>query len=223
MVNSSDLIGSILSSGMKYSISEARKLLYFMVNPEDIRKSSEYHKFLFFEMYPLLYVSEFLPKVKWIRFSGTKKRYDGEIKIKKGLPPQKIEFVRAVDSDAEALLSQVERLRHIFPDFALETEAIDDNIDNKELFKKLKDLKWLWRKALRLKATKNLKTKQYNGVWLGIVFDDSSFSLLAHKKLRKRVKKICLKHKNLINRSFHRVFFIGLSGKFIFDSNENTL
>ncbi len=211
------LIENVLSSGMKYTIPEARKLLYYMVNPEEIKKDSDYHKFLFFEMYPLLYLGEFLQEVKWIRFSGTKERYDGEVKFLTKNSRQKIEFVRAVDSEEEALKSQTLKIMETFPDYQPEAEPVIT--DGNMLFKELKGMKWLWRKALRLKATKNLKTKQYAGVWLGIVFDDTRIPKSSHKKLRKRAKKVYKKHEKLVQRTFGRIFFIGLSGNFIFDSN----
>ncbi len=217
-MRSEEVVKQILSSGMKYTISEARKLLYYMVNPEDIKKESDAHKFLFFEMYPLLYLGEYLTNVKWIRFSGLGNKYDGEVKFRKNPIRQKVEFVRAVDSEEEALASQIAKLRQSYPDFEKEPEI--DELNGKELFLELKKMKWLWRRALKIKATKNLKTKQYAGVWLGIVFDDTKISIENHVKLKKRIKKVCRKNAKLVDRSFKRIFFIGLSGNFIFDSRE---
>ena len=221
-INSEKIIDEVLDEEMKHTVPEARKLLYFMIDPDQIKRSSETYKHLFFEMYPLLYVAERLENVKWIKFSGAHKKYDGIIKFQDNPSQQRIEFVRALDIEQEIIKNQLEKMLNTPSGLKVE-EGNSFVYNKKQQFKIMKTMKWLWRKAYTKKLAKNNKTGQYEGVWLGIVFDDTMLPPSSYGRIEKRAKNIWRKYGKRAVNPFQRVFLIGLSGKFIFDTQSTSV
>ena len=64
------------------------------------------------------------------------------------------------------------------------------------------------------------KNPYYDGAWLGIVFDDWIISLGEKKK---RLDPVCERVLGLAQHCpFLRVFFVGFSGKYLFDTNHKS-
>ena len=207
-MNSEEIIELALNSSRSFSVKEAARLLYSAIEPAEIDYNNWAHKHYFYEMRPLLWLAENLNHVDRIKFMGGLARYDGGIRFAGEKYFQKIEFTRAVDIDIQITKSTLIRWGFSFD--ASQVVSHDEILNN---------VTGLWDAAFRKKFEKNAKTLQYQGVWLAIVFDDDGLRYPDDKKALDILSlHFYRRHIRHVNRVFRRLFIIGLSSEYIFDS-----
>lgn len=196
-------------------------------NDGEIDIAERFHNFFFYEACPLVAIAEKLNgSIDGIAFTGQKERYDGLFLI--GGKSQKIECVAAIDGQNEALIMEHLQLYGRAPaNLKIHATGTKNNrtIDehsavarNREEYLE-NELRPLLEEALRSKIQKSQTNPDYCKAWLSIVFDDWVVPTAQEKKqsFDPLCKKI-LKTDPDGYAPFERIFFVGISRQYIFDS-----
>ena len=196
-----------------------------------IDTDDRFHNTFFYEICPLLVIAEHVADENaLISFTGTQSQFDGLIVFGDPRRAQRIELTAAIDGWNAALQMELLAKQGHAPAFQKiqatgtrrnrlfghnQTEAIrSEDYDRGTLLPLLE-------KALTHKANKTRTNHQYVGAWLGIVFDDWICPLADRKK--GRFDPICrdvLGGRAELYSPFDRVFFVGVSRRYLFDSGE---
>jgi hypothetical protein len=213
----------------KFTIAEANTIVNHIWDHCCIDTQDRFHNTFFHEICPLLLIAEHIGgEATRIVFSGTKLRFDGLLLLENGRR-QKVELTAAIDGQNEALRMELLAERGHAPAFQKieasgtkrnrtfgqnETDGgRTDEYDHEMLLPRLE-------RALAIKCDKARTNQHYSGAWLGVVFDDWVCPLGRTKK-KKRFDPFC---RRLLGDShdryapFSRVFIIGVSRKYLFDS-----
>ena len=208
-----------IDTGKLYTLAEAKEVLEGAPIP---RYEDRYHGIYFYEMWPLIWVMEYLNPAKsdygQLRFSDGERTDDG-IVILNGIN-QEIQFTEATDGYQEAI-----RMEHLaeygrapgIQDMKWEgtrrnrilPQQETDAIERGEILEKSK--------SLILDAVKRKIQPQYNGMWLGVVFEDHTPS--NSERTIQEYKPVCdsvmQEYAVQLKKIYTKVFFIGKSGNHI--------
>lgn len=193
----------------------------------EIDIAERFHNFFFYEACPLVSIAEKLNgSIDGIAFTGQKERYDGLFLI--GGKSQKIECVAAIDGQNEALIMEHLQLYGRAPaNLKIHATGTKNHrkIDEHNAIARDREadleseLLPLLAQALRSKIEKSKTNPNYCEAWLSIVFDD--WLVPAAEQKKQSFDPLCKKVLKLDptgNRPFERVFFVGMSRQYIFDS-----
>lgn len=219
--------------GREFSISEAREIVIRIYDDDDnpIDTRSRFHNTFFYEICPLLMISEH-PGIETtgIVFTGADARFDGLLLLGDERKAQKVELTAAIDGHNDALQMELLKERGHAPAFqkieATRTrknrkfgknklEAINSEEYNQETL-----LPFL-EGALAHKKEEAKKNPDYIDAWLGVVFDD--WITPSIEKKPGRFDPICrqmLGDAPEQHAPFSRVFCVGVSRQYLFDSWE---
>jgi hypothetical protein len=211
--------------GREFTIEEAREAANQLYEHGRIDIRDPFHKTFFEEIFPLFLIAEYVAnKMTKVAFKGKDHPYDGEI-IFGDQQPQKVELTAAIDGHQEDLRMELLEERKRAPAFqkiqyngTRKRRAFSDNELEAICPKQYAwtTLRCLLEKALRAKIERAPRNQHYNGAWLGIVFDDW---LLTGEK--EHFNPVC---ESVLNCAGHcpfvRMFFVGFSGKYLFDSDQ---
>ena len=195
----------------------------------EIDIAERFHNFFFYEACPLVSIAEKLNgSIDGIAFTGQKERYDGLFLIDG--QPQKIECVAAIDGQNEALIMEHLQLYGRAPanlkihgTGSKNKRKIDEHsavARNREDYLE-NELRPLMEQALQSKIQKSQTNPDYCKAWLSIVFDD--WLVPVEEKKKQNFDPLCekiLKTNPTGHQPFERVFFVGISRQYIFDSFE---
>jgi hypothetical protein len=165
-----------------------------------------------------------------IVFTVEDARFDGAIILGEERRTQKVEMTAAIDGRQDALRMELLAARGSAPAFqeirfsgTKKNRTFDENKNLDEaIFSGKYDqetLLPLLEKAVNLKIEKAKTNVSYHGAWLGVVFDDWIMPL--NNKKKERFDPVCeqvLAGKFGQYHPFSRLFFVGISRKYIFDS-----
>lgn len=226
-----DLKQRLLRPGHEFTIKEARDLVNYLYEHYCIDTQDRFHNAFFNEICPLLLIAEQVgDEMTRVVFTGENARFDGAIILGDERKTQKIEMTAAIDGRQDALRMELLASRGHAPAFRQirvsgtkrnrtfhEDESLDEAIVSREYDQGV--LLPLLEKAVKLKVGKAQTNMNYHGAWLGIVFDDWIMPL-THKK-KARFDPVCeqiLAGESGQCHPFSRVFFVGISRKYVFDS-----
>jgi hypothetical protein len=226
-----DLKNALLSPGKEFTTAQAKDIVNDICDHCQIDTNDRFHNTFFHEICPLLLIAEHVGGEETsMIFSGASSRFDGLIFFNKRRR-QKVELTAAIDGHHDALRMELLAERGYAPAFQKiqasgtrrnrtfgpnETEGgCTDEYDHGTLLPLLGN-------ALTRKVEKSRKNRFYFGAWLGAVFDDWICPLGKTKK-KKRFDPLC---RRLLSDGsdryapFSRVFIIGISRQYLFDSCE---
>ena len=196
-------------------------------NNVEIDMAERFHNFFFYEACPLVAIAEKLNgSIDGIAFTGQKERYDGLFLIDG--KSQKIECVAAIDGQNEALIMEHLQFYGRAPaNLKIHATGTKNNRkmdkhsavarDREEYLEN--DLRPLMEQALRSKIQKSQTNPDYCKAWLSIVFDD--WVVPTAEKKKQTFDPLCedvLKLDPTGYEPFERIFFVGMSRQYIFDS-----
>ncbi len=189
------------------------------------------HNRFFHEIHPIVGIVDSLECANCqIELTGTHQRYDGLIILGEEDRQQRVEITTAIDSHNDALMMELVEKEGHAPAFV--KIVVNGNKNKREFgqnqlssFKKkeyfCETLFPLLENALKRKLNKAKENLDYVDGWLGIVFDDwlvpqedakiTDFDPLCSQLLRDGVNSYT---------PFTRVFVVGISGKYLFDSEQ---
>ncbi len=229
VVSIDNIIENLLDSKNEFLLSEVREAIDLVLEKELSYKHRFHHSF-FYEIRPLFTVAKLLDDecVK-LRFCSVEQEYDGEI-IFSNNALVKVELTRAVDGYNESLTMQLLEERGDAPAFQkIEYSGSKHNRSfgvNVPVARCVKTDGWYQEiEELITIAYTNKMNGKYQGYWLIITFDDWKLQ----NKDDKHYFNIPCKNfwekniKNKENLVFQRIFIVGDSGKFIWDSNAMEL
>ena len=224
-----DLRNKLLTENRVFSIGEANKVVNTIYNECVIATSDRFHGPFFYEICPLLTIANKLgDEVSSIQFTGAHSGFDGLLFVGDELE-HKVEMTAAIDSHNDALQMELLAERRHAPAFQKvdaegtkrnrqfgKNELSAFNVDDYSNHRLLPLLEM----AIQRKTSKATTSKDYKNAWLGIVFDDHFQTNEDRKKAR--FDPLCRWMLGDSGRScapFSRVFFIGVSRAYIFDSD----
>lgn len=219
----------LLECDREFTIAEAKTIVGYIYDACCIHTEDMFHNTFFHEICPLMSIAEHVgDEATRIVFLGRNARFDGLLLINGG-QKQKVELTAAIDGRHDALRMELLTKRGDAPAFqkiqargtkrnrtfsANETEGgCTDEYDEGTLLPLLKC-------ALARKVDKAKSNEHYSGAWLGVVFDDWVCPLGRSKK-KKRFDPLCQRWLGSTPRQyapFSRVFIIGISRQYLFDS-----
>ena len=224
------LKAELLRPNRNFTISEAGDIVNEINELRLIDTKERFHNTFFHEICPLLLIAAHVgDKATTIRFTGSDSRFDGLIFRGGENCGQIIEMTSAIDGYNDALQMELLEQRGHAP--ALQVIQAEGNKRNRKFgSNKLKanrdydqrTLLPLLKTALSLKKEKAPKNPHYTNAWLGIVFEDWNCPGSENEN-KERFDPICKKaFGNDPERyaPFARVFFVGISRQYIFDSCE---
>lgn len=221
----------LLQSGQELNIEEAREVVNHLYEHCRIDTRDRFHNVFFHEVCPLLLIAEHVgDSMTRIVFTGGDTRFDGIIILEEYCTVQKVEFTAAIDGYQDALRMELLAARGHAPAFRKirasgtkghRTFHEDGNADDAfEWAQRDQEmLRVLFDKALKLKVEKARTNPNYDGAWLGIVFDD--WIMPPNDRKKGCFDPLCRRVLAAGARQYHpfsRVFFVGISRKYIFDS-----
>lgn len=217
--------------GREFIIAEAKAIVNHIYDHCCIDTQDRFHNTFFHEICPLLLIAEHVGgEATRVVFLGANSCLDGLLFLENGRK-QKVELTAAIDGQNEALRMELLAKRGDAPAFQkIEASGIKKNrtFDKNETDVGRTDkyddrtLLPLLENALALKINKAKTSQHYAGAWLGVVFDDYVCPLSRTKK-KIRFDPIC---KRMLGNgperyaTFSRVFIIGISRQYLFDSWE---
>jgi hypothetical protein len=221
----------LLRPGQEFTIEEAREVVDDLYEHCCIDVQDRFHNLFFHEICPLLLIAEQVAdEMTRIVFTVENAQFDGAIILGDERRTQKVEMTAAIDGHQDALRMELLAARGRAPAFQrirasgtkknrifdedenLNEAIVSQEYDQGTLLPLLAD-------AVKLKVEKAQTNLNYNDAWLGIVFDDWNMPL-SHKK-KGRFDPVCeqvLAGESGRYHPFSRVFFVGLSRKYVFDS-----
>lgn len=228
-----DLRNELLKPDREFTITEARRVVnpIYGDNDNPIDTQDRFHNPFFHEICPLLSIAEHVgDEATRIVFTGPASRFDGLIILGDGRERQKVEMTTAIDGRNDALQMELLKKRGHAPGFRKieatgtkknrkfgknESEMINSEGYNQETLLPLLE------NALLRKKEKAKQSPSYTGAWLGIVFDDWIEPSIEKKP--GRFDPICrqaLADGTERYDPFSRVFFVGISRQYLFDSRD---
>ena len=216
------------------TIAEAKKIVDDVYNGRRLIDTQDrFHNTFFYEICPLLLIAEHVGNNETrIGFMGAKSRFDGLLLLGKKGKKQKVELTAAIDGQNDALQMELLKKRGHAPafqkikstgtrrnrEFGKNTTNMirSDEYNQKTLIPLLKD-------ALARKIKKAKRNQDYADAWLGIGFDDGICPLSGREK-KKRFDPLCRQVLGNVPERyapFSRVFFVGISRKYFFDSGRH--
>ncbi len=228
-----ELINNLSARQRNFTFEEASALIEEIYNDCTIDTVDRFHNVFFYEMCPLLSVANKVGGQNTrIVFTGADARFDGMIYL--GMPQkvQRVEMTAAIDGHNDALQMELLRERGHAPAFQrIDAKGTKRNREfgpNPTTMISSRDyddgvLAPLISNTMAAKLDKSTSNPDYVGAWLGIVFDDWCCPKDIFEK-KKRFDPLCrrLLHSNpSILETFPRVFFVGVSRKYIFDCNDS--
>jgi Transposase, Mutator family len=223
----------LLTPGEEFTLEEAAQVVNHLYEHNCIDTQHRFHNLFFHEICPLLLIAERVgDKTTRIIFAVENDRFDGVIILGDARRTQQVEMTAAIDGYQDALRMELLAARGRAPAFqeirasgTKKNQNFDEDEDLREAIVSeeydQKTLRPLLEKALKLKVEKAKTNVNYRGAWLGIVFDDR-IAPLNHKKKR-RFDPVCeqvLAGESGQYHPFSRVFFVGISRKYLFDSRN---
>lgn len=221
----------LLQPGRKFTTSEARALVNHIYDHCCIDTQDRFHNTFFHEICPLLLIAENVGgDATRVVFSGADSGFDGLLLLENGRK-QKIELTAAIDGQDEALRMELLAKRGDAPAFQKiqasgtkknRTFGPNETDGGRRNEHDHGTLLPLLQKALALKIDKARTNQHYSGAWLGVVFDDWACPLERSKK-KSRFDPLC---RRLLSGGpdcyapFSRVFIIGISRQYLFESSE---
>lgn len=219
----------LLTPGREFALAEALDIVDDIYDNCEIDTNCRFHNVFYHEICPLLSIAKHLgPEATKIAFTGAKSRIDGAILLGPDQRWQSVELTAAIDGHNDALVMELLAKRGNAPAFQKieatgskqnrrfgdnELKAIDRaQYDQEELLPRLK-------LALVQKIDKSRCNEHYASAWLGIVFDD--WIMPVNEKKKERFDPICrqlLGDDPAVYAPFSRVFCLGLSRMYLFDS-----
>ena len=230
-----DLKKRLLRPGHEFTIEEAREIVNDLYEHYCIDTRDRFHNRFFHEICPLLLIAEHVANsMTRVVFTVDDVRFDGKIILGDERRIQKVEMTAAVDGHQDALRMEFLAARGHAPAFqkiqasgAKKNRTFDDDEKQSEATVSPKydqeTLLPLLKTAINIKAKKAKTNANYNGAWLGIVFNDWIMPLNHNKK--RRFNPICeqaLAGEAEQYHPFSRVFFAGISRKYLFDSSKRS-
>jgi hypothetical protein len=221
----------LFNPGREFTIAEAKAIVSHVYDNCRIDTEDRFHNTFFHEICPLLLIAEHMGgEAARIVFVGSNLRFDGLLLFNEGRE-QKVELTAAIDGYHDALRMELLAKRGHAPAFQKiqasgtkgnrifgpnETDGgRSDGYDQGTLLPLLEN-------ALALKIGKAPGNEFYSDAWLGVVFDDWVCPLGSTTK-KKRFDPLC---RRLLGNGpdryapFSRVFIIGISRQYLFDSRE---
>lgn len=227
-----ELMKELITSGRRFTLTEAQVIVDKIYDDHCIDTTDRIHNTFFHEICPLLTIAKSVDGAATeIAFTGDVSGFDGMVFHEAMGKPQKVELTTAIDGRNDALIMELKKKRGSAP--AFQKIQATGNKKNREFGEnKLRAIKSngydqtvllpLLKGALARKIRKSKKNQNYRDAWLGIVFDDQIMPLEAEKK-QKRFDPICkqlLGNKLAQYAPFSRVFCVGISRKYVFDSHQ---
>ncbi|PCI55912.1 MAG: hypothetical protein COB36_03700 [Alphaproteobacteria bacterium] len=219
-----DLIEDMLNRSSGLGLEEAKESVESVLKGV-VEYGHRLHHPFFYEIRPLVIIAEYLqkPNVR-LKFCSQHEQYDGEIIF--GGVSKKIEFTRAVDGFNEALQMELLKKRGMVPAFR-KIEATGSKHKrvfgkNETSFVEVKTEKWFQKisDGFVQAYEKKLKNDKYSGYWLCITFDDWVLPKSEEKSLFNKSCQIFWARQKAAKTLFERVFIVGDSSKFLWDSNS---
>lgn len=227
-----DIKGKLIDTNGQFTLAEANELVSSIYDERFIIETKDrFHGQFFHEICPLLtFANQLGDEVTHIQFTGAHSRFDGILILKDG-EKQTVEMTAAIDGRNDALQMELLSKRRHAPAFQkieatgtkrnrefgkneLKTFKSDD-YDRKTLLPLLNE-------AFYKKCSKANSNPGYSGAWLGIVFDDYIQSIEDRKKLRfDPLCRTVLDTNALHLCPFRRVFFVGVSRQYVYDSDTS--
>jgi len=226
----------LLNPNKRFAISQAEKIVDQLRDPSQkddrINFGDRFHNTFFYEICPLLSICKHIGNEESrIAFTGHTERFDGLIFLSGKPEPRKIEMVCAIDGYNDALQMELLKKQGHAPAFqkiqASGTKQKKRKFHKKEALAICSDTYYretllpLMQRALEDKTAKAPNNPHYAGSWLGIVFDDWVQPIPERKK--ECFDPLCrqvLGDDPERHAPFSRVFFVGISREYLFDSCE---
>lgn len=229
----------LLQHGNEFTVAGAKEIVNELYDHYRIDTKDPFHNFFFYEMCPLVLIAEHVDSKKArLVFMGALSRFDGLIILGDERKTQKVELTAAIDGHNDSL--QMELLGERGQTPAFQKIQATGTKRNREFGKNeltairseqyiQETLFPLLENALALKKEKAKKNQYYTGAWLGIVFDDRIIPLFENKNMplferkKERFDPVCrqvLGNNPGRHIPFSRVFCVGLSRQYLFDSCE---
>jgi len=216
-----------LHCGHKLSLRFCQKIANEILQNHCDKIEHNDHNNFFYEICPIINICRYIPQEKIdIEFCGDRRGIDGILHLNSGV--QKIEITTAINPHAkEAEDAYRGRYGHSpRPTPIPDVEICQDRHKCEPLLSSQKfDQKFVFpilQRSLRKKVDKAKKNLEYKDAWLGIVFDDYICPPVKEEKCRrKRLDPLCqnlLGCNNETYNPFSRVFILGVSGTYLFDS-----
>ena len=241
-----DMKDKLIKPGIMFTISEAIRIVNHIYNHCCIDPKDRFHNTFFHEICPILSIAEHVDSGDTrMVFTGADAQFDGLLHLKPG-GQQKVEMTSAIDGQNDALqmelldkqgyarafvpihASGTKKTRIFGPnesytsastgDYGWSTDEDGGSTDRYDC----ETLLPLLEQSLLRKIKKAKKNENYADGWLGIVFDDWVCPLKKAEK-KKRFDPLC---RRLLDGGrdqyapFCRVFILGISRQYLFDSCE---
>lgn len=221
----------LLTPGHEFTIEEAREVVNRLYEHYCIDTEDRFHNLFFHEICPLLLIAEHVAnEMTRIVFAVENARHDGQLIFGDERRTQKVEMTAAIDCRQDALRMELLAARGRAPAFqkvrfssTKKTRIFNEDGNAVEAVLSQEydqgTLLPLLEEALERKLKKAQTNVDYEAAWLGIVFDDWIMPINHSKK--RRFDPVCeqvLAGDHGQCHPFSRVFSIGLSRKYIFDS-----
>lgn len=221
----------IINSGSAIPVCDLSRLVDDIWKHDVIDTKDRFHNLFFYELCPILKIvnqEHLIDQITAIKIIGMKSRIDG-ILIMNGIE-QGIEITAAIDGQNDALMMELLEERGHAPAYQkIESTGTRNNrvFGNNELISinandyNFNTLLPMMRKKLENKQKISFSNKNYSNAWLGIVFDDNIMPIIDRKK--SRFDPVCnalLEGGAESYAPFSRVFCVGSSRQYIFDSSD---
>lgn len=214
------LIETLLKQEVEYTLTAAQEMVAEILG-HHIEQNHRLHHSFFYEIRPLIKILEHIEGNSTILFSSLREEHDGEVRFDNQMI--KVELTRAVDGENEALRMELLKLQGYVPAFQ-KIEA--SGRKRKRVFGKNELIARQTRcdswyhdiSDALIKAYEGKKNKKYAGHWLGITFDDWELQIENEKHFFNIPCNQFWEHISSQEKIFERVFVIGDSTKFIWDS-----
>lgn len=221
----------LLTPGREFTVAEAEAIVNYIHDNCCIDTENRFHNIFFYEICPLLLIAEHVGgEAVRVVFPGANSRFDGLLLFNKGRK-QKVELTAAIHGHDDALRMELLAKRGHAPAFQ-KIEASGSK-RNRTFGPNETDgicmvdydcgtLLPLLEKALARKIDRARTNQFYSGAWLGVVFDDW---VCPFGTIEKKIRFDPLCRRSLGDdrdryAPFSRVFIVGVSRRYLFDSCE---
>lgn len=226
-----ELMKKLSEPSRRFTLSEAEDIVDEIYSAHCIDTQDRFHNTFFHEICPLLTIAKHVNGAATeFAFTGDTSDIDGVVFQEAMEEPQKVELTVAINGYNDALVMELRKKRGSAPTFQKiqatgkkKNREFGENrltmINRSEYLET--ELLPLLEAALTRKTRKSKTNKDYVGAWLGVVFDDGIAPSEADK--RKCFDPICnnlLIDNSTLYAPFSRVFCVGISRRYVFDSHE---
>ncbi len=226
-------INEICAVGRTFTVDEAESTVEFIYDCCRIDLHDRFHNLFFYEVSPLVSIARYVSAdISGLEFTGERSRFDGLIRFNNEKESQKIELTAAIDGRNDALqMELLERQGHAPAFRKIQATGNKRNREfpaeaNQSVARRAIDydrftLLPLLQSALEKKIQKARANHDYCDAWLGIVFDDYCCPDVEAKPMRfDPLGRHILRNGSRAHAPFSRVFLVGVSRKYLFDSKS---